>query len=142
MNQQREIKFSSPETLPPPLGYSHVVGVRGGRTIYISGQTARDKSGAMVGVGDFRAQLTQVFVNLDLAIRSCGGSFADVVKLNYYCCDSVPLTDLPHVIAVRDRFVNNKAPPASTFVVVRRLVMPEWLIEIDAVVVVADDGRS
>jgi 2-iminobutanoate/2-iminopropanoate deaminase len=142
MNQSREIKFSSPQTLPPPMGYSHVVGIRGGRTIYISGQVARDDSGAMVGIGDFRCQLTQVFVNLDLAVRSSGGTFADIVKLNYFCCDSVPPTELVSVLEVRDKFVNTKAPPASTFVVVRRLVMPEWLIEIEAVAVVSDELRS
>jgi enamine deaminase RidA (YjgF/YER057c/UK114 family) len=141
MNQHREINFSSPQALPPPMGYSHVVGIRGGRTIYISGQVARDASGAMVGIGNFRSQLTQIFVNLDLAVRSSGGIFADVVKLNYYCCDSVPPTELVAVLEVRDQFVNTKNPPASTFVVVRRLAMPEWLIEVEAVAVVSDESR-
>src|SRR5215470_7179438 len=47
-----------------PLGYSHLVEVRGGRTLYIAGQLALDKDGNLVGRGDFRAQVKQVFENL------------------------------------------------------------------------------
>ena len=44
-----------------PAGYSQVVEVRGGRTLYISGQIALDSSGNLVGSGDFTAQVKQVF---------------------------------------------------------------------------------
>jgi len=47
-----------------PGGYSQVVEVRGGRTLYISGQIALDSSGQVVGSGDFTPQIKQVFVNL------------------------------------------------------------------------------
>jgi enamine deaminase RidA (YjgF/YER057c/UK114 family) len=42
---------------------------------------------------------------------------------------------------IRDTYVNTSAPPASTFVVVRRLVRPEWLIEVEAVAVVPHASR-
>src|SRR5262245_49289188 len=65
-----------------PAGYSHVVEVRGGRTLYIAGQIAVDKDGNLVGRGDFRAQVKQVFENLKARLEEAGASFKDVVKLN------------------------------------------------------------
>lgn len=137
MNPDKPVNFHSPQTLPEPMGYSHVVDIRRGRMIYISGQVARDASGALVG-NDFRTQLTQVFANLRHAVQAAGGTFDDVIKLNYFCCDSVPPADQVAVREVRDQFVNTKTPPASTFVVVRRLARPEWLIEIEAIAVIAE----
>jgi enamine deaminase RidA (YjgF/YER057c/UK114 family) len=58
------------------------------------------------------------------------------VKLNYFCVEAVDHSLTPEVLKVRYRFVNNKTPPISTFVVVKRLVRPEWLIEVEAVAVV------
>jgi enamine deaminase RidA (YjgF/YER057c/UK114 family) len=129
-------RLSSPETLARPAGYSHLAEVSGGRLVYIAGQVPHDAAGNLVGKDDFRAQLQQVFANLQLAVEAAGGTFADVIKLNYFCVDAVPPSDQPIVREVRDQFVNTAAPPVSTFVVVRRLVRPEWLIEIEAVAVV------
>ena len=56
-----DIQYLNPPALSTPTGYTHVVQVRGGRTIYIAGQVAFDKSGKLVGKGDFPAQTTQVF---------------------------------------------------------------------------------
>ena len=65
-----------------------------------------------------------------------------MIKLNYYCADTVdPAVHLPIVREIRDGYVNTGAPPVSTFVVVRRLVRPEWLIEVEAVAVVPGAGR-
>jgi enamine deaminase RidA (YjgF/YER057c/UK114 family) len=114
-------------------GYSHVVEVRGGRTLYISGQLALDKDGNLVGRDDFRAQVKQVFENLKVRLEEGGASFKDVVKLNYY------LTDASGVQAVRDirnNYINTENPPASTLVVVKQLVHEEYLLEVEAIAVV------
>ena len=71
-----------------PAGYSQVVEVRGGRTLYISGQIAVDSSGNLVGSGDFTAQVEQVFANLKARLDEAGASFNDVVKLNFYLVDA------------------------------------------------------
>src|SRR5262245_1006977 len=84
-------------------GYSHVVSVQGGRTLYISGQLALDKEGKLVGRGDFRAQVKQVFENIKTRLEEAGASFNDVVKLNYYITDS---SDLPAVREVRNSYIN------------------------------------
>jgi enamine deaminase RidA (YjgF/YER057c/UK114 family) len=126
----------SPKELPPPVGYSHVAKLSGESLVFIAGQVPRDASGALVGEADFAAQLEQVFNNLRIAVESAGGTMRDIVKLNYYCVDTVDPAKIPLVREVRDRHVDTARPPTSTFVVVRRLVRPEWLIEIEAVAVV------
>ena len=118
-----------------PAGYSQVVEVRGGRTLYISGQVAMDASGNVVGSGDFTAQVKQVFANLKARLDEAGASFNDVVKLSFYLLDS---TNLQTVRDVRDAYVNREHPPASTLVVVKQLFRPELLIEVDAIAVTKD----
>ena len=118
-----------------PLGYSHVVEVRGGRTLYIAGQLALDHDGKLVGSGDFRAQVKQVFENLKTRLESSGASFKDVVKLNYYLTDA---SDLQALRDTRNSYINTENPPASTLVVVKRLVREEYLIEVEAIAVAAE----
>ena len=118
-----------------PAGYSQVVEVRGGRTLYISGQIAVDSSGNLVGSADFTAQVKQVFANLKARLDEAGASFNDVVKLNFYLVDA---DNLQMVRDIRDAYINRKAPPASTLVVVKQLVRPELLVEVDAIAVAKD----
>ncbi len=120
----------------PTAGYSQLVEIKNGRLVYIAGQVPFDKSGNLVGKDDVVAQAEQVFRNIKAAIEAAGGSFSDVVKFNYFCAEVVDPSQTPQVLKVRDRFVDTKNPPVSTFVVVKRLVRPEWLIEVEAVAVV------
>jgi enamine deaminase RidA (YjgF/YER057c/UK114 family) len=99
-----------------PAGYSQVVEVRGGRTLYISGQVALDSSGNLVGSGDFTAQVKQVFANLKVRLDEAGASFNDVVKLNFY------LLGAGYLQIVRDVYVNREHTPASTLLVVKQLL--------------------
>ena len=124
------IRFINPPTLATPPGYSNVVEVTHGRTIYIAGQIALDQSGNIVGVNDFRAQAQQVFENLKAALAAVGTDFTHVVKLNMYVVD---ISQLPILREVRDRYVNPANPPASTLVEICRLAREEFLIEIEAV---------
>ena len=118
-----------------PQGYSQVVELRGGRTLYISGQLALDKEGKLVGPGNFRAQVKQVFENLKARLEEGGASFKDVVKLNYYLTDA---SDLLALRDTRDSYINPEAPPASTLVVIKRLVREEYLLEVEAIAVTAN----
>src|SRR5215469_14061202 len=76
----KETRLSSPATIHKPNGYSHVAEIMSGKMVYIAGQVAMNKDGQLVGKDDFAAQLQQVFANLGEALKSSGGSFADVVK--------------------------------------------------------------
>jgi reactive intermediate/imine deaminase len=132
LQMKLKVRFVNPKTLSKPPGYTHVVEVIGGRTIYIAGQIALDSSGNIIGRGDFRAQTEQVFANLKAALESVGASFTDVIKLNMYVTD---ITQLAALREVRDKYVNLKTPPASTLVEVKRLAREEFLIEVEAVAV-------
>jgi enamine deaminase RidA (YjgF/YER057c/UK114 family) len=130
--------FINPEEMHRPVGYTHVVEVTAGRTVYVSGQVALDREGALVGPGDVRAQARQVFENLRTALEAVGASFEQVVKLNFYLVDA---SRMPVVREVRDEYLNPQRLPASTAVEVRRLVRDDLLIEVEAVAVTASFQR-
>jgi len=136
--KSQPFRIFNPDTMAKPTaGYSQVAEVTGGKLVYIAGQVALDKSGNLVGKDDFRAQVQQIFENLKAATEAAGGNFNSVVKLNYYCAESVDPSQLPVVRKIRDQYVNTANPPTSTFVFVKRLVRPEWLLEVEAVAVIA-----
>ena len=126
-------EFLSPKTLMPPAGYSHIAKVNHGTIIYLAGQVSSDATGALVGEGDFEAQVERVFANVKIAVEAAGARMADIVKLKTYIVAEVDPAAIPKMRAIRDRYVNAEKPPASTLVVVSRLARPGWLIEIEAV---------
>lgn len=130
-------RFLNPPTLYKPPGYSHVVEIKGpGRIVYIAGQLGLDAQGKLVGApGDFRAQVTQAFANLKLALAAIGADFRDVVKVNNYLTD---MAHLPILREVRDTHFNVSAPPASTTVQISKFALPDALFEIEAVAMLAD----
>jgi enamine deaminase RidA (YjgF/YER057c/UK114 family) len=130
------VTLSSPKTMPPPAGYSHVAEVTKGKLILIAGQVAHDTNGNLVGENDFKAQVEQVFKNVEAALKTAGGSFRNLVKINNYCVASVDPAQMAAFREVRDRYVNTAAPPVSTFIFVSRLVRPGWLFEMDAMAVI------
>jgi enamine deaminase RidA (YjgF/YER057c/UK114 family) len=126
--------FINPPGLASPGGYTHLVDVPAGmRLIIISGQVALDSAGKVVGPDNMTAQATQVFENLKVALAAAGATFNDVIKLNTYVTSMTKSQDFREV---RDRYVNPKAPPASTTVEVRRLFRDEFLVEVEALVAV------
>jgi enamine deaminase RidA (YjgF/YER057c/UK114 family) len=126
---------ANPQGLSQPRGYSHVVAVRGGKTVYVAGQVALDEKGELVGKGDLKAQAQRVFENLKIALRSGGAEFDDVVKLNTYVVNYRPAM-LDTLRSVRSSFMGDVAVPASTLLGVQALAREGFLIEIEAVAVV------
>lgn len=125
-----------PEGLLPNPAYSHVVVASGSRTIYVAGQVSLDEHGALVGAGDLAAQTTQVMRNIGLALAAVGASYSDIAKITTYVVNYKP-EHRGIISKARAPFFSNGAPPASTLVGVAALALPEWLIEIEAVAVVA-----
>ena len=129
------LERSNPDGVSPPIGtYSHVVKVETGDAVWlhIAGQIAVDVNGAIVGPGDMRAQTEQVFENLKAILEAHGASFTDLVKINTFV---TTLDDLIGMREVRSHYLPNDLP-ASTAVQVVALVVPEAMIEIDAVAVI------
>ena len=131
------IEFLNPPQLCPTFGWTHVATVTGGKAIYISGQVGVDEHGQTVGRGDLRAQTDQAFRNVAHALTAVGAGFHDVVKTNLYVVGLRP-EHVPIIREVRGRYVSADHPPVSTLVGVSALVGPDWLIEIEAVAIVAE----
>ena len=88
----------------------------------------------MVGKEDFRAQATQVFVNLRAALAAAGANSKDVVKLNYYVV-GLNHDKLVALREVRDQFIDKEHPPASTLAGVQALFREDAMLEVEAVAV-------
>jgi enamine deaminase RidA (YjgF/YER057c/UK114 family) len=128
-----KVTFANPPALASPPGYSHVVEIRGGRLIYIAGQTALSTNGELVGGNDLEAQADQVFRNLSVALASVGSTARNLVKLTVFVRD---MGSLAGYRRARDRFFSTTTPPAApaiTLVEVSKLFADEFLIEIEAV---------
>ena len=120
-----------PTTIHGTPGYSHVA--MGAGLAFISGQVPLDPDGRLVGAGDVEAQAAQVFANLAAALAAFGADFTDVLRLNSYITDA---SFVGGFRTARDRILPSPQP-ASTLAVVDALASPDWLIEIEAVAVVA-----
>jgi enamine deaminase RidA (YjgF/YER057c/UK114 family) len=135
------VRFSNPNTLAKPPGYSYVVEATGpNRLIFIAGQLGLDMENNLVGgPGDFRAQAFKAFENLKAALTAVGAGFKDVVKINNYLTD---MSHMPIFREVRDEFLNRAAPPASTTIGISALARPGALFEIEAVAVLPAKGAA
>lgn len=130
--QTSPVRYINPPSLVKPTGYTHVIVAPDGRTVYIAGQVAFDSTGQVVGPGDFRVQLEQVYGNLRRALASVGGSLADLVKTTTYIAD---LTQIGAVREIRARYLDADHPPANTLLPVASLARPELLVEIEAIAI-------
>jgi enamine deaminase RidA (YjgF/YER057c/UK114 family) len=134
------LTFPNPSGASGARGYSHLSVAAGpGTTIYVAG-TFGMKDGKFAGAsGDFRAQCTQAFENVKQALAAGGATFKDVARITNYFVD---MADLQVFFEVRDRYVNTKAPPASTAVQVVKLARDEALFEIEAIAFVPPKKKA
>jgi reactive intermediate/imine deaminase len=122
----------SPE-LATPNGHFSQATTAAGRLVFISGMTARSSDGAITGVGDVTAQTHQVCQNLQAAVQAAGGTLDDIARVDVYVRD---IGDFDAIHAVRRQYFTGVAP-ASTMVEVSGFVKDEYLIEINAIAVLA-----
>jgi len=118
-----------------PDGFSQLVIAEPGKTVYISGQVPVDENGQMANPNDFEKQVEQVYKNLQKALKTAGGDFSDLVKINIYVVDYTP-EKLTVLRKIRKQYVPEDAPPATTLLGVEKLFRPDVLIEIDAVAII------
>jgi reactive intermediate/imine deaminase len=104
-----------------------------GRLVFVSGMTARQPDGGIAGVGDVREQTRQVCENVKAAVEAAGGTLADVCRVDVYVRN---MEDFATIHEVRAQYFTEPLP-ASTMVEVSKLAHPDYLIEINAIAVIA-----
>jgi reactive intermediate/imine deaminase len=108
-------------------------GMRVGDLLLISGQTAIDEKGELVGIGDFDAQADRAFRNLSRVLEAGGSGLEHVVKVTIFLTDMA--ANFPKIVELRRTWFTPPYP-ADTIVEVRSLYRPEVEIEIEAIAVV------
>jgi enamine deaminase RidA (YjgF/YER057c/UK114 family) len=131
------VDLINPPGLAAPEAYAHLSVATGNRTVYLSGQVARDAQGQLVGEGDLAAQVEQVYENLIIALAGVGGTFDDIARLTCYVVDWRPEL-MPQLIegAIRvaqRRGINPVRP--ITLIGVVALGEPDLLVEVEAIAV-------
>ena len=130
------VSVHNPDALGPPLGlYSHVASATGTRTVVVAGQVGVDRDGALAGE-DVASQTRQAYENLGLGLASAGAGWADVVKVTTFLVSEELVDDF--FSAREQEFAElfpSRAFPPSTLLIVRGLVRPELLVEIEATAV-------
>lgn len=128
----------NPPTLMKPMGYSHAYEVQGGKTLYIAGQVAVDRDGAVVGEGDLVVQFRQIAENLQAAVGARGGQLSDIVKLTIYVLSTADYKARAREIGAVYREYFGRHYPAMTFLEVKGLYDADrgCAMEIEAVAVV------
>jgi len=129
-------KHINPKSLFPSLehGFSQIVAASGGTTVYISGQTAWDNNKQIVGGRDLAQQTRQALRNVKTAIEAAGGTLTDIVSLRIYIVD-YQREEADAIGSVLREFFPGEKCPASTWIGVSALAVPDFMIEIEAVAV-------
>jgi enamine deaminase RidA (YjgF/YER057c/UK114 family) len=128
------VKINPPTLAPPVMGlYSQIAIAHKTHLAFIAGQVAIGRHGEFVGHGDYGVQARQCFLNIAAAIEALDAQPSDLLRMTVHVVNHRPEL-ISRIFDAGKEVFPSWPSPATTYLGVACLALPEWLIEIDAVV--------
>lgn len=124
--RSERINISSNAVWEDIVGYSRAVKV--GPHIYVSGTTALNENGNLIGINDPYQQTIQTIKNIEMALQKFGAALENVVRTRIYVKN---ISDWQIIGEAHGEYFRN-IKPATTMVEIKNLIIPEMLVEIEA----------
>ena len=128
------VQYINPDDLPRNNAFTQAIAVTGPvKTVYVGAQTAVDRSGAIVGIGDIGAQTAQTLKNVQTCLEAAGAGLEHLIQWNIYVVQGQSLG--PAIVAFQQWWGGRPNPPLNSVMFVSGFPNPDFLLGIDAIAI-------